>query len=82
MFNLGMINVCVEVAPDLGLCIQCPITEVSGSNKEPQLHLAFCCVGAWVPACWQYHAGKLSRTQTLFTEGGLPTRQAMSLRRT
>lgn len=38
-----MINTCVAVTPDLGLCSQLPISEVSDSAKELELHLAFCC---------------------------------------
>lgn len=65
----GIINVCAEAAPDLGLCSQLPITEVSGSAQEPQVRLAFCCGGLSSLPFGNAMPGNSAGVQRLFTEG-------------
>lgn len=65
----GILNVCVEAAPDGGLCIQPPITEESGSTEELQLHLVFCCGGLCSLPVDNSMLGSSAGTRRLFTKG-------------
>lgn len=60
MSNLGMVNVCVETAPDLGLGIQLPIYWCQVPLKSPS-SVWLCCGGLcsppWGNAIWETQLG-------------------------
>lgn len=68
-FIWGIINVCVEAGPDLGLCSQLPITKVSGSTEGPWPPSAFCCPGLHSLPAGSPMLGNTAEIPGLFTEG-------------